>query len=326
MQQLVGTNAKKILLIATSHVGNNIFCTPAMMLLIKHLQNAHIGVIVTSKRGASVFSENPAIKTIYNSPSIRKLHHIAKNYDLAIGLHASSDVANYCDKITIPCIRLWDISSSSEKAKHRAENKLQAMQTLLNCSISDSDRNYELGVQQSHLDYAKKLLRKNSHDRMRIVGMHLGCGHTQVHGWKFFYRHRDHDPRLWPLEKYIELAHFLREAHSDIRLVITGTFSEKFMAKKMMKAVPNVVNLIGKTSLQVMAAAIQTMDAYVTQDTGPLHVASATNVPMVCLFGPSDPEETGPYPMRDNQIILKESVIADIEPKDVCKEVLKLLT
>jgi len=325
MQQLSGNNAKRILLIATSHVGNNIFCTPAIMLLIKHLPEAHIGVIVTSKRGASVFSENTAIKSIYISPSIRKLRQIAKNYDLAIGLHASSDVTNYCDKITIPCIKLWDVSSSDEKAKHRAENKLRAMQIVLNCPITDTDRHYELGVQQSHLDRAIKLLKKNAHDRTRIVGMHLGCGHTQVHGWKFFYRHRDHDPRLWPLEKYIELAHFLHEARSDIRLVITGTFAEKFMAKKMMKSVPDIVNLIGKTSLQVMAAAIQTMDAYVTQDTGALHVASATTVPMVCLFGPSDPDETGPYPKRDNQIILKESVIADIEPTDVGKEILKLL-
>jgi ADP-heptose:LPS heptosyltransferase len=40
----------------------------------------------------------------------------------------------------------------------------------------------------------------------------------------------------------------------------------------------------------------------ITNDTGPMHVAAALGVPLIALFGPTDPHSTGPYGQLENVI------------------------
>jgi lipopolysaccharide heptosyltransferase II len=56
-----------------------------------------------------------------------------------------------------------------------------------------------------------------------------------------------------------------------------------------------VVNLAGKTSLIEMGGWFAKMNLVVVNDSGPLHMAVALGIPVVTLFGPTDPRRTGPY-------------------------------
>jgi heptosyltransferase I len=56
-----------------------------------------------------------------------------------------------------------------------------------------------------------------------------------------------------------------------------------------------VVNLAGKTSLIEMGGWFTQMNLVVVNDSGPLHMAVALGIPVVALFGPTDPRRTGPY-------------------------------
>lgn len=58
---------------------------------------------------------------------------------------------------------------------------------------------------------------------------------------------------------------------------------------------PRVINLAGRTSLRQLVALIQACDAFLTNDSGPMHIASALNVPLVALFGSTSDVKTGPY-------------------------------
>ena len=49
-----------------------------------------------------------------------------------------------------------------------------------------------------------------------------------------------------------------------------------------------------------MVEAIRSSELLVTNDTGPMHVAAALRKPVVALFGPTNPERTGPYRQRKN--------------------------
>ncbi len=54
-------------------------------------------------------------------------------------------------------------------------------------------------------------------------------------------------------------------------------------------------NLAGKTSLRELLALIHCCSAFLTNDSGPMHIASALNVPLIALFGSTSEIKTGPY-------------------------------
>jgi heptosyltransferase II len=56
-----------------------------------------------------------------------------------------------------------------------------------------------------------------------------------------------------------------------------------------------VVNLAGKTNIRELMALIQTCDIFLTNDSGPMHIASALGTPLVALFGSTSNVATGPY-------------------------------
>jgi heptosyltransferase-2 len=57
----------------------------------------------------------------------------------------------------------------------------------------------------------------------------------------------------------------------------------------------NVVNLAGRTSIRELMALISQCNIFLTNDSGPMHIASALGKPLVALFGSTDETKTGPY-------------------------------
>jgi ADP-heptose:LPS heptosyltransferase len=313
----ISQKTKRILLITTSHVGNSICCTPAIRLLKKHRPAIQLDLVAMSKRGAGVFVGNPDIETVYISTNKYRLRRLARNYDLIIAFH--KDVAtNYLAKVTNACV-----IAEPSGAQHRAETLLLFMQSLIACTIDDEDLRYVIAHQLHDDEQIKNYLTDCNTDY--LVGLHLGCGRTLIHGWKFWYSKRDKDPRLWNLENYIELAQKLKDANPRIQIVITGSTNEKFLGKKFLKKVPDTIDLIGKTSIQSLAALMRYLRVFVTQDTGPLHVACSTDIPIVGLYGPTSPEVTGPYRLRPQHTIIKKQTISEITTDEVYKAILKCL-
>ncbi|MDQ2731508.1 MAG: lipopolysaccharide heptosyltransferase I, partial [Armatimonadota bacterium] len=56
-----------------------------------------------------------------------------------------------------------------------------------------------------------------------------------------------------------------------------------------------ILDLFGKTSLRMFAALAANSEMYVGCDTGPMHLAAAVGVPVVALFGPTDPARWHPW-------------------------------
>ncbi len=67
-----------------------------------------------------------------------------------------------------------------------------------------------------------------------------------------------------------------------------------------------VVELAGKTTLRELSGVLLSARVVVSNDSGPMHIASALGVPTVGLFGPSDPRRTGPY--RHLSLVVRSSV------------------
>lgn len=314
----IPAHAKEVLLVTTSHVGSNLFCTPAIRLLKKTRPNLQLDLLALSQPGGEVFHNNPDIRKIFVKKNFSwRIRRLAKRYDSVIVLHkmvAKKYFAKPQSNIICP---------ESFTAIHRADQTLEFMQTLLNCPITEADRQYVINAQPHHHQQIQSLLLPFKNQI--LIGMHLGCGRTAEHGWKFWYKKRDKAHKLWPLSRYIELAGELKKLNPNIRIVITGSKNERFLAKSFLQAIPDSIDLIGKTSIQSLAALMNCLKLFVTQDTGTLHVACTTELPIIGLFGSTLPEVTGPYPLRPHHVILKKNHVADITAAEVAEATTRIL-
>ena len=66
------------------------------------------------------------------------------------------------------------------------------------------------------------------------------------------------------------------------------------MAKRIAAREPSAIVQTGLT-LQELAALLQRVDVFVTNDSGPMHIAAALGTRQVAIFGASDPRVSGPY-------------------------------
>lgn len=95
----------------------------------------------------------------------------------------------------------------------------------------------------------------------------------------------------WPAERFGELAARLNLPS----VLIAGKGDAKVIDAVMARAAGQAINLAGRTTLKELIAVIARAKYFITNDTGPMHIAAALNVPVFALFGPANPVRTGPY-------------------------------
>lgn len=307
----------KILVLTSSSTGNNVFCTPAIHFLRKHLPQNLIDVAALNELSAEVFAGNSAIDDVHVVTKARELDKLARHYDkiMALNANALKKLAGF----RTPVIPMDPLSHDV----HHAEQLLRFVSRLVKRDITDDDRQYVLAAAPAEL---ADLLPESGlqHDAL-LVNIHLGCGRTLLHGWKFFYKGRADDKKLWPIRSYIELGQALTRINPNIRIVLTGTRNEAFLAKQFTRSVAGTINLAGKTSVAQLRALMDRADLFIAHDCGVLHIAAASEVPIVALFGPTNHLVTGPYPQKPQHRLLKKSSMADISVQEVAMLAAELL-
>ena len=109
------------------------------------------------------------------------------------------------------------------------------------------------------------------------------------------------DNKRWPVENFAELVRLLAKKFPETHFAIFGGGDEKKLGEIISRANPNrTLNLCGQTSLPEMIEWVRLCDLMVTNDTGPMHAAAALGKPLVALFGPTEPQRTGPYGQLEN--------------------------
>ena len=103
--------------------------------------------------------------------------------------------------------------------------------------------------------------------------------------------------RCWPVPKFAELAErLMREAGAQI-IVHCGP-NEDHLGQRIHQAVSQPVVLARRLTLQELAGLLTQCDLLVTNDSGPMHLAAAVGIPIVAIFGPTDPRRSGPFEAR----------------------------
>lgn len=106
----------------------------------------------------------------------------------------------------------------------------------------------------------------------------------------------------WPVEKFAELGRRLA-AEMGCQICIVGGAADEAPGEALARQIgERARNLCGRTDLPGLCALLKGMDLLVTVDSGPMHWADALGVPLVAVFGATDPARTGPYRQRERVV------------------------
>jgi ADP-heptose:LPS heptosyltransferase len=148
--------------------------------------------------------------------------------------------------------------------------------------------------------------------------------------------------RGWPQAHWRRFIELLTET-AGLSVLINGTTEEQtYFAALLQK--PGVFSLFG-SSIPELCSALSSAKGLITVDTGTMHLSMALGTPVVALFGPTNPELTGPYSKKVPHSMLSSGVdcqpcvntpeqkrctfnrcMSELEPEQVfenCRQVLK---
>lgn len=283
-------------------LGDAVMATPILHDLRRHYPQAKITALCQSNVAPLIIKDPHLTEVLsYNKPSgwIHRAEHQdvivplrLGEYDLGILLTNSfssawwfwrGHVANRVGFSTNG--RSWLLTAAVPKpspsfAEHQVITYKRLLQPL-GIPISQSSPSLYLDA-EDHAFVQKFLSLHQIRKDDLIIGINPGAAYGSA--------------KCWPLERFKELTYKLLENHSNLVIIFFGdTAGMPLVNKICLKTSGRVVNLAGKTSLRELMALIGACSVFLTNDSGPMHIASALNIPLLALFGSTSDVKTGPY-------------------------------
>lgn len=174
--------------------------------------------------------------------------------------------------------------------------------------INEKDFTTELVIGNENQKYAEDFFAKFNHHCELKIGFHVGAGKPQ---------------NRWKISNFKELINKLNRIE-NLCIYFTGSTADEEQIVQMIKAFGNSAGYLLNKPIPDVAAVITNSDLFITNDTGIMHVAGATDVPQISLFGQTNPLQWAP--IGDNKyFIKKEDDINSISVESVYSLALKLL-
>lgn len=149
-----------------------------------------------------------------------------------------------------------------------------------------------LGCDDAPADFSLAL---SDADRAKAAAIVAEAGAVGPNGYAVLVPATRWETKCWPAERYGELAVGLRESAGLPSLLVGGRADIPAGARSAAASNGAAFNACGRTSLRELAALVEGASIVVTADSTPMHLAAALGRPLVALFGPTNPERTGPY-------------------------------
>lgn len=308
MKSITSLNPRRILVRSTNWIGDAIMTTPAVRTIRQNFPDAKI-FILANPWVADVFAASPHVDEIiyyYKKDKHAGLkgkwwlgRELAEyNFDMAILLQNAFDAALLALLAGIPVRAGYKRDVRSLLLTHpvkirkeiRKGHQVHYYQTLLkDLGLQCGSDELFLRLPEKAVNWAKDYVGKLGNKP--IIGLNPGAAHGPA--------------KCWPAGRYGELAGRLAKKY-DAALLVFGTGGDSETAATIASYAPDhVVDLAGKTSLAEAMALIGLCTAFVTNDSGLMHVAAAQKTPLVGIFGSTD-LRTGPF--SDNAISIKKDL------------------
>lgn len=155
-------------------------------------------------------------------------------------------------------------------------------QIIAPLGIPESETVPKLYVSSEEVEDARELLRRYKiPESAKIIGINPGAAYGTA--------------KCWLPDRFLEVAKKLIEDPSVYILFFGDLAGAKTVHEICGKLPERVIDLAGKTTLRELMALISLCDVFLTNDSGPMHMASALGTKLVALFGSTNDIKTGPY-------------------------------
>ena len=295
----------KILIIKFRNIGDVLLSTPLISNLKHIYPNSQIDIAL-NKGCEDMVSNNPNINNIiiYDRPRIKKLSILSQfkeevrftrnirnnHYDMVINLTegdrgaqlaflsgASKKLGFPVRKGLLSKIKIFDKLGDDKKWQHTVEKDLQFI-NLLGKEVDNKEvKIYWPNKVKQEID---KILADNNIDQ--FVHIH------PVSRWMF---------KCWEDDRMASIIDYLQQ-DKGLKVIITGAPVKKELDRidKILELCKtNPINLSGALTLKHLACLSSKAKLFFGVDTAPMHMAAATNTPVIALFGASYPVIWGPW-------------------------------
>lgn len=301
---------RKVALMRASRIGDFICATPAFRALRMALPNAELTLIGMPfveelvMRSPQLdrfipFPGFPGMAEQFFDPrqSVQFFQQMqAEQFDLAIQMHGSGVYSNPFTlmlgaRVTAGFVREGDPAGRLDAAlpmplnRHEVRRVL-ALTTFLGASPQGEETEFPLLAEDAKA--AAALLAEA--DRP-LIGLHPAAREMT---------------KRWAPERFIALGTELQRRYGGT-VVVLGGLEERRLGDTIAQTIgQSCLNLAGKTSLAVLGGVISQLSIFVTNDSGPAHIAYALGTPTVTIFGGTDPAAWGPLKGQQHRVLAHE--------------------
>lgn len=356
MSMLINRKPKNILIIRLSAIGDVANVLPALRQLRCRFPKSKITWLVEDK-ASGILINHPDIDNIIIFPRKKWQREILKikrtfntlsdilsfykklrreRYDLTIDFQGNlkSGIMNlitgsenrigfgrgYCKEFNY-LFTHYQVYPPAKKI-HRIEKHLFLLKGL---GIESGFQRPELPASKDDVEYISKFIHTNINNALPIIVVHPGTSKFGSY-------------KQWPALNYAILADRILDTY-DANVIITWGPDEAGVAKEIAKNMKHKAFPACETkSIKQLIELIRRASLFIGGDTGPLHIASLLDIPIVGVYGPKDPTVYGPY--NGKSIVIKKNVpcspckkrtcndpicMTEVRPEDVFPGVAKLL-
>lgn len=314
MDQLSNSGFKKIAILGLKRIGDAIYTLPAIEALKKEYPNASVDFF-TEPQVKDIYLSNPFIDHlfVYSKKNFwfSSLKDLKNNhYDACLVFHNAFKYALLPFLARVP-IRVGYVKEMrgallthkrplSSQVIHRLEHNAQLVDFL---SAESRGLLPQLFFSESEQERALELLSENGLSSQNYVAFIVGSISPT---------------RRWFPENFAEVANQI-DGVLGVPTLILGGPDDVDIANEIVKLVQpgaSIINLAGKTSLRDTLLFFKESAAVISNDTGPMHAASAIGVPVVTWFGAANEVEIAPP--SPNTTILNANVSCSPCVKESC--------
>ncbi len=293
----MGKTGPRILIVRLSALGDVIHGLPVACALRAAMPEAQIGWVVEGRNG-DLLEGHPAIDHLVRVP--RKW---LKSPRAVLELRRRLRELRFDATIDLQCLTKSAIAARLSGARRRIgkagvhgrelsrwfHNELvevggthvidHYLQMLRPLGIESPEVRFDLPERASERTHAEDFLRREG----------LTPGFAVLNpgaGWP---------SKIWPAERYGEVAQRLRAEHGLASVAVWGGAAELPLAEAIVAASAGAARLAPPTTVLELAALCRGAGLFLGSDTGPMHLAVAVGTPTISLHGPSLAEWCGAY-------------------------------
>lgn len=295
---------KRILVVRTDRLGDVVLTLPVLSLLRRHFPQAHIGMLLRRYTGAIV-PGNPHLDAVQwydddrgDIPFARMFRLMRKErYDAAVVVHPTFRLALLVFLSGIPLrvgsgYRFYSILFNRRVFEHRrggGRHEVEYNVSLLGAlgipdPVSAAPLEFPIAISEAESEAAETKLRTlGVREGVKRIIIHPGSGGSG---------------KDWPVEHFALLAERLCK-NVDVQVLVTGSDSDRDRVQAVVGALGGeAVDLGGACTVRELAAVIRNADLFVSNSTGPLHIASVLGTPVLGFYSQipgMSPRRWGPY-------------------------------